>query len=1429
MFKSNKMKKIRNINFIFRNCIFIYIFELILSTDCDYDKPILKNSNCIEGQCLSDEFQSNICKINNSLIKVQWFNKIIPVSSTNYTYVDIITMSNGDLIIESSSYPAQLKRIFYGLKKNGRSYFSYKGKKTSYYTLNATGKRFESFISSINLNGSENNTEYLLSVPKDTDKNCELYDFENDITYEVNLKTFFGVQTFTFESKAIKLTSNNDYYILGICGTKWNPQATYYFYLMKLLFTSLDIENFNPIINSTRTYSSNSRFISCFESKSKYIICFYQNVTLYYVIGVYDHDLNSLTFANIIQGTSAEKIFFKGIHYKDDAGAFGFYININEDYIFYIIFKTYDITNNIINNYFDNIPLIEINNNVAPAYEGMLNDIIKLSDTKICLISFSKDKKKLKVVIINNYSDNKIIIRYYYSDFHNLYLMTAVTELGLSLYNNFISMAFSGKHDYNTQQSYLIIFSYPNSTDFDIVLSDNVKSFKNYLINLRDYCSIENNLFGYIYYGIKIIGFSKGYQLLSAKTKNEIKEEDILIDDDEVELVIDKKLNIPQKGRIKFSMVLTEPDYNEYIQYSPENDTTHCNSCEDEEEIFNNNKNKYVGRISYYTIIIDPDILSNDCNNENCAYCLIDDLACITCKYSFKLSDDGMKKICLSNETNNIELTSTELEISNGTNNIELISNKLEALESLINEPIISSELVFSGSISNSLINKPNVEDTIINFYETNSNENKINNCTYEEIIKNECQKGRVSDSQIKEIKKNILNKNYTENKTNIIIKTENIIIQLSTLEDQRDSDIPEVSNIDLGDCENILKDANGISRSESLIIYKTDIKSEDLSLTYVQYEVYDPISLKKLNLSVCNQVQVSINVPVELFENIEILCDSLNQSGYNIFNKNDSFYQDICSTYTTINGTDILLSDRKKDIYTQSQSQIICQNDCEIKSYNPTTKKAKCDCSINDYAEESLTNSDIKDLFSKNVIEDNFYNTLSKSNFRVMKCYKLLYKNIIKNIGEIIMTVILLLFVILMIIFCLTGEKRINKYINFILGNRQIDVNKPKKSIFNNTKRNKIKKKAKNTSLFKKNGKSKKSIENAKEAPPKKYKKKNKTKNENKDIKTRNESKDYKSSLNKLYKDNIFLNINIINSKNKKIKNKKNKIQRESFTLKPKNNISRQNLCQRKSYRYCSAKIELNDNSKEKVNRRNSNLDLNTFKYRFLNDQELNSLEYIIAIELDKRTYFQYYLSLLKKKHLILFTFIPINDYNLMTIKIALFLISFSLYLSINGFFFTDDEVHKVYQNNGIYNIIIQIPKILYSTLVTSIINIILKTLSLSEKNILELKEITDNEQRIKKSEEIKSSLKIKFIIFFILSFLIMVFFWYFISCFCAVYINTQKVLIKDSLISFCLSMVYPFGLNLLPGIFRIPALRAKNKNKICLYKISLILALLL
>jgi len=145
---------------------------------------------------------------------------------------------------------------------------------------------------------------------------------------------------------------------------------------------------------------------------------------------------------------------------------------------------------------------------------------------------------------------------------------------------------------------------------------------------------------------------------------------------------------------------------------------------------------------------------------------------------------------------------------------------------------------------------------------------------------------------------------------------------------------------------------------------------------------------------------------------------------------------------------------------------------------------------------------------------------------------------------------------------------------------------------------------------------------------------------------------------------------------------------------------------------------------------------------------------------------------------------------------------------------------MHKIYIDKGNYNFVYQIPQIIYASLISGIINALIKFLGLSEKNILEFKNnktFTDTD-----SKKLKITLKIKFILFYIISFILLIFFSFYISCFCSVYINTQIHLIKDTFISFGLSLIYPFGFAIIPGIFRISSLKDRNKNKSYYYKFS-------
>ena len=121
-----------------------------------------------------------------------------------------------------------------------------------------------------------------------------------------------------------------------------------------------------------------------------------------------------------------------------------------------------------------------------------------------------------------------------------------------------------------------------------------------------------------------------------------------------------------------------------------------------------------------------------------------------------------------------------------------------------------------------------------------------------------------------------------------------------------------------------------------------------------------------------------------------------------------------------------------------------------------------------------------------------------------------------------------------------------------------------------------------------------------------------------------------------------------------------------------------------------------------------------------------------------------------------------------------------------------------------------------------------IVSSLSLSEKNILSIKKERLFEAKSRIPKVIKC-LKIKFISYFVFIFICLLFFWFFLSCFGAVYVNTQMTLLTDTIISFGLSLLVPLGTNLLPGIFRLIAIKSEKQDQKFIYNFSKIIQLLL
>ena len=137
---------------------------------------------------------------------------------------------------------------------------------------------------------------------------------------------------------------------------------------------------------------------------------------------------------------------------------------------------------------------------------------------------------------------------------------------------------------------------------------------------------------------------------------------------------------------------------------------------------------------------------------------------------------------------------------------------------------------------------------------------------------------------------------------------------------------------------------------------------------------------------------------------------------------------------------------------------------------------------------------------------------------------------------------------------------------------------------------------------------------------------------------------------------------------------------------------------------------------------------------------------------------------------------------------------------------------MNKIYKNDGKYILKNNIPQILLSTLVLIFLSIFLKYLSISERS----------------SSYIKKFQIIKLIAYFIFGFLLMIIFWFYITTFCVIYSKAQKVLIINSLISFIISMIFPFVYTLIPGLLRIRSLKVENHCHEYMYKISRIIAVI-
>ena len=1379
---------------------FIFMVKLILGSKCPKENPIFNNGECKTIYCTKNQFQNGECSIENEIIKTQWLTNIIEIGEENSRFINFANYSNGTLILEVSTFFGNSKRYFFGLNKDGSYLFDENGSHQIYLKVpdqegNGLNKRYYAENFCVTINDEEEEEEYLVSIANG-EQYIELYDFDTREIYQRKSIDITGNTILGLRHSSANFFNNSLNSIIFLTWVNLTDSIFKNFQTQILNFKSKNLD-YDVIAykNYDKVAGDFSKMTSCLVSKSNFIwtVGFIKegddNVNLYYYIFVFSpFNLSEPMDQEEFQAVPFwDKTFFKMVHLRDDIGVLIYYsYPYNDMEQAFPSFIIREIKDNKINNYINengqNHVIINFQNR-AFHYDFQINDLIRISDYKVSLATTDfEDKEILYMVILEIYSPKEYFLKLYEIDLYSLYNIKIYHDIREHLFQNNIAFGFNycrtkqcNEDNSNTHYSSFLIFGYPNSKDDYLNINQYLeqnegKTFNDIQINIAKNVYIDNNIFGYVYSSIDItnlIGCDDLILKSSLDGQKEINLNSEILENENIKITFKNKMKA-FNCTIYFKYIVTDQDFsqdqNYYVDYIKSKENFNI------EDTHNNNKAKYPGKTSFYNIkfdysepttIIEPEYQST----------LITYKA--TEKQTTNIAETESEKITEYNEKIKISTYHTEEKATE-----KITERKTEKLtEKTELEPKI-------------LTDKKIETEKIAEKVETDEKK-EIKVCSDKDVLDNKCGNGIVEIVKIKEIftqfSTNIFSFNYNEGDMKII-ETQNVIFQIIILNAQNISLNPNVSVVNIGECEKILKSKYNISESDSLIMVKSDSKISDASSKSIIFDLYHPITREKLNMSYCDNVGIKIDVPTQLENNTIDLYDSLIESGYNLFDSSDSFYNDACSTYTSTNGTDMILSDRQSIIYAQAGNISLCQAGCTFNLYNKTFKTVQCDCDIKSTSADS-SSGDIDEKEFKN----SFISTLLNSNFIILKCIKTAFnfKNIFTNKGRIAMTIIIFFFIIIMIIFFINDKNNINKYFKSILKDKINEeegnnISKNEKEESNNSD-NKQKSEKINLGLNKFEDKN--IINNEKEKnifPPKR---------------------------NRIIKNTNKLNVNIIQRKrptfnffNSVIKSSKEELNKIDI-------ISEKKMQER---------IKLKEKAKIKS-------DIKTVKetdesdlYKNMNDEELNSLEYEKALIYDKRTFFQYYWSLLKKDHIILFTFLPSNDYNLTSLKMTLFVLSLSLETTINGFFFTDNTMHQIHENNGEFDLIYQIPQILYSSVISTIINSLLQKLALSEDSFLSLKHIKNYDKALKQCESIKRCLTIKFIIFINISFILMIFCWYYISSFCGVYINTQSILFKDTLISLLLSMVYPFGLCLLPGLCRIPALQAENKDKRCMYKFS-------
>lgn len=522
----------------------------------------------------------------------------------------------------------------------------------------------------------------------------------------------------------------------------------------------------------------------------------------------------------------------------------------------------------------------------------------------------------------------------------------------------------------------------------------------------------------------------------------------------------------------------------------------------------------------------------------------------------------------------------------------------------------------------------------------------------------------------------------------------------------------------------------------------------------------------------------IKVYVPIKNDFDLSLWKTINSNFGYDIFNKDSPFYYDLCSRYFE-NNTDVTINYRRK-----YYNQILkCTSGCDYIGIE--NDNFICEC-----------NEDFQDLrveFANTVL-----NPIKSSNFEVVKCYNLAFNKEIlaSNMGfYIIMIMIMLVIIGNIIYFQYYHEKYIEGNLEEIIYQDALFITK------DNDDKNDLR--DNNIRII----------------------------NQLDDIKP---SKGILNVLNKKESEIDIINLYIKENRNddncnRCISNKITTLTINSYMIKE----SKKDLKVEKAkskFNYDKIKIYNQTSKKEEDNQKKTPSKI----IRTLKDYDSLSLEE--QLKLDSRKSKDYFIEHLKYNHQILSLIYKKSLIDPLFLRYTLLLFAYSNEFTLNSLFFTDSYIDirttiviqfKSSSLNFIYTLTNELSKSIWSVVISIIIEIFInRIVYISGKKEKEFNDslITHKLDEVKKGNKIflKNMQRQIYILYAFIT-MMLLFCWYYSTCFCAVYPFSSIGWLYGCLLSLILDIIiYELIVFFLKTIIREIIRRKVNKYTLMLYKLS-------